>query len=333
MVRAERRWALGVITTRHAVDRREPNPFERIVSSRRRPHFAVEPAAVAWNAVAFRVWGEREAIACVPRAELTDFLDKLDAGALDEQINRFLESPPADRVLRVASQAERTGMFDEMASPGAIVPAERVPGRPRPFGFGRDGGSPVDARRRKRRGGRVPRLLVAVAVVVAVVATGAIAIASRSASKPPPPPPAEAAIGDTCVIGHWRLTGPMADIFTVDETGEVVPVTGGAGVRQTIDADGVSIIDWAGTGTFRGTLADGTALVYSLSGVQRARQTNRDGVERDSADDVSQVKLSGTLGGKPITNPHYRKPLPDSTSPYRCDATSYVIGTTNWTRG
>lgn len=163
----------------------DSNPFERVVETRRRPRFSVEPLSVAWNAVAFRVTGDRECIACVPRAELTDFLDKLDAGALDSSIERFLAEPPSGRVLRAASQTSTTGLFDELSSPGAIVPSERVPGRG-PLGIGGGGGRPIEARREKsRRRGRMPnRAVLAIgAAVVAVVAVAAVAVASGGDDK------------------------------------------------------------------------------------------------------------------------------------------------------
>ena len=157
---------------------RDSNPFERVVQTRRRPRFSIEPVSVAWNAVAFRVSGDRECIACVPRVELPDFLDKLDAGALDAPIEHFLAQPAAGRVLRAASQTGSTGLFDELSSPDAIVPSERIPGRG-PLGLGGGGGRPGEARRNKNRKARGPkRVVLAVGAVVALVVVAGVAVAA-----------------------------------------------------------------------------------------------------------------------------------------------------------
>lgn len=158
----------------------EPNPFELVTRTRNRPGFTIEPIAIAWNAVAFRVSGARTGVACVPRAELAAFFADLDAGKLDSKVREFLAAPPDGRVLRSADQTRSGGLFDAMASSDAIVPAERVPGRS--VGLGRGGGgTPADARRRKqqRRRPRPPRrvLVGAAAATVAVVAVVATVVA------------------------------------------------------------------------------------------------------------------------------------------------------------
>jgi hypothetical protein len=85
-------------------------------------------------------------------------------------------------VLQAADQTGTPGLFDELASPGAIVPPERVPGRGIVGSAG--GGSPADDRRNKnRRSPRPRRLLVAGAVVVAVVVAGAVALAARGGDE------------------------------------------------------------------------------------------------------------------------------------------------------
>jgi hypothetical protein len=126
------------------------NPFERVVQARCRPGYRVEPISIAWEAVAFRLRGARDGVACIPRGALAEFLEDLDAGRLDETIGRFLASPPAGRILLSAEQTGSPGLFDELASPGAIVPPERVTGRR----GGRGGGTPSDSRREKNREGR-----------------------------------------------------------------------------------------------------------------------------------------------------------------------------------
>lgn len=161
----------------------EANPFERVVASYRRPGYSVEPASIAWHAVAFKLRGRRDAIACIPRAALDQFLDDLDAGRLDEPICRFLASPASGRVLRAAEQAAKPGLFDELASLDAIAPPERPPGRP---GLrGRGGGGPTGSRRDKRSRRRPRRVLIAGAVTAAALAVaGLIAVAAQDDKAP-----------------------------------------------------------------------------------------------------------------------------------------------------
>jgi hypothetical protein len=172
----------GPTSTDHSHGADRDNAFGEVVRPRVRPGYRVEPASIAWDAVVFDLRGERDGIVCIPRPALPEFLADLDAGRLDEQIGRFLASTPEGRVLRASDQTGSPGLFDEMASPGAIVPPERVPGR---GVLGRaGGGTPADARRNKnRRTPRPRRLLVAGAVVVAVVAAGAIALAARGGDE------------------------------------------------------------------------------------------------------------------------------------------------------
>jgi len=153
--------------------------FGRAVHRRVRPRFSVEPLSIAWEAVAFRVRGSREAVACVPRALLDSFFDELDAGRLDARIEAFLASPSQGRVLRASDQTSTAGLFDEMGSPAAIAPSERVVRR----GLGgHGGGTPRDARRNKHRrsGGRRSLLLVSAAIVaIAACVASAYAVTQR----------------------------------------------------------------------------------------------------------------------------------------------------------
>ncbi|MEY2454708.1 MAG: hypothetical protein QOD92_4282 [Acidimicrobiaceae bacterium] len=167
------------MTTRSAV---QANAFEEVVRTRERPGYTVSPLSIAWDAVAFRLRGARDGVACVPRRVLDGFFDDLDEGRLDEAILSFLAAPASGRVLRNADQANAPGLFDELGSPGAIVPPERVPGR---GVLGRaGGGTPADVRRNKnRRTPRPRRLLVAGGVIVAVVAAGAVALAARGGDE------------------------------------------------------------------------------------------------------------------------------------------------------
>src|SRR4051812_29754798 len=94
------------------------NPFDHVTVTRHRPRFVVEPAVIGWDAVAFTLRGEREAVACIPRRALGGFFIDLDEGKLDQPIERFLASPPSGRVLSASDQASEPGLFDEIASSG-----------------------------------------------------------------------------------------------------------------------------------------------------------------------------------------------------------------------
>jgi hypothetical protein len=182
----------------------EQSPFEGVVLARQRPGFTVEPEAIAWNAVAFKVRGERDGVACIPRNSLTSFLDDLDGGRLDLAIREFLAAPPSDRVLRTVAQAETPGLFDELSSPDAIVPQERRPGRP--SRFGRGGGTPTGPRRDKRsRRPRPRRLLVGGALIAGVLIVAAVAVALRSNNDKAP---------ERVVADVEQPASPAADIGT-----------------------------------------------------------------------------------------------------------------------
>jgi hypothetical protein len=218
------------------VDVRE-NPFDRVVESHRRPGYTVKPLAITWDAVAFELDGERVAVACIPRSALTGFFEDLDAGLLDSPIREFLTSPPSGRVLRATDQTTDPGLFDELASPGAIVPPERVPGRPRPLGRG--GGTPTGERPNKRaRKPRPRRLLVAAAVVVGVVVVGAIALAATQGGDTKP----------TVVAGP----SPTAAVTAPSPTGPVIPV-----LASVAGAYSVTEV-YAGCGSSDHTISDAT---------------------------------------------------------------------------
>ncbi|MEY2420967.1 MAG: hypothetical protein QOI95_1034 [Acidimicrobiaceae bacterium] len=233
----------------------EGNPFEGVVRSRRRAGYSVEPISIAWDAVAFRLRGARDGIACIPRAALSEFLDDLDAGRLDAQIVRFLASPPQGRVLRASDQSGSPGLFDEIGSTGALAPPERPPGEPRRSGRG--GGSAGESREQKsqeqppppvpqvapiaaaapqvttvvkkpRRRGRKVAVTVGALVLLAAAAAGA-AVLLKSDDKT-----------DKAAIGVNALAGKYAGTFTIDTVKvgadfvENVPTVGTATSQQLI---------------------------------------------------------------------------------------------------
>jgi hypothetical protein len=179
--------------------------------------------------VAFAVRGERDAIVCIPRKALAAFYDDLDAGRLDDSILQFLASPPSGRVLRAVDQAGTPGLFDELSSPGAIAPPERLPGRSGPFGRG--GGSPTGPRRDKRSRTPRPRRLLAIAAAgaaIVVVAGAAIALGGGS-DKKATTVAAGASVGTTTPASVITVPGPctqfdVAGTWTIQQgTGAYTP--------------------------------------------------------------------------------------------------------------
>jgi hypothetical protein len=162
--------------------------------------------------------------------------EDLDAGRLDQPIREFLASPPADRVLRGTDQTTNPGLFDELASPGAIVPPERSPGRPGLLGRG--GGNPTNERPDKRsRKPRPRRLLVGAAVAVAVVAAGAIALAASQGGD----------TKNTVAVGP-STTAPTTPAPTVPVIPVLAAVAGSYAVTEV----------YAGCGTSDHTIGDAT---------------------------------------------------------------------------
>ena len=214
----------------------EAGSFERAHRDHRRPRYSLEPTAVTWDAVVFRLHGERAAYACVPRRSLAAFFAELDSGALDATIEAFLASAPSGRILRAADGSSTPGLFDELASPDAIVPPERRPGRPAPFGRG--GGTPTGDRPDKRARQPRPRRLAiagAAVAVAAVVVVGAIALASggddsstvtvgapasttTTTTSTTTATTAPTVTDLTAIVGEYRVTQVYAGCGSIDST-------------------------------------------------------------------------------------------------------------------
>jgi hypothetical protein len=293
---------VGTTSTGGSRGNRHANAFEDVVRPRGRPGYRVDPASIAWDAVVFDLHGERDGIVCVPRPALPEFLADLDAGRLDEQIGRFLTSSPQGRVLRASDQTGSPGLFDEMASPGAIVPPERIPGRSGFGGFG--GGTPADARRNKNRRGqprRLPKpaqLLVASVVVAAVGVGAAVAVASRDDGK-------------TTVA----IAAPSATITTAARpttAGAVAPGVCHVGLCGTWTAIAHATIgefaqtlhitshDLA-TGVFRGDVNGSFVVEGTLSGVEMVWSYSGGGYRADFRTTLAGTGVGATFNG-PFTD-------------------------------
>ncbi len=300
------------------------NPFDRVVAVHKRPGFIVEPASIGWDAVAFALHGQREGIACVPRNGLAGFLDDLDAGELDEPIARFLAAPPAKRVLRFADQTTEPGLFDELASPGAIAPRERKLSRLGRLGPG--GGTPTNDRRDKRSQRPRPRRLLIASVLAVAVVAGAIVAATRSnhatqarevvapllTTTPP--------LVDPCLVGRWHSVSATG-FFIIDTTNERVALTGGTNTTLVIGADGNAVNDLNST-TYVGTLADGRAFSETQTGTIRYRLVAAGGVEHISGFDASAAAFTAQVGGVPQINTRFFPP-PDTGS-YTCTGSTFT---------
>jgi hypothetical protein len=212
----------------------EASAFEGVVRIRHRPGYRVEPISIAWDAVAFRLRGPRDGIACIPRAALAQFFDDLEHGRLDEQIAQFLASPSQGRVLEASDQTGSPGLFDELSSPGAIVPPERVPGRGVLGNAG--GGTPADSRRDKHRRARGPKRALVVAAVVAgvLVVGGGVVLATRGGDKKAAS--GVGASGAPAATSTADFTGKYRVTFTVTRTKLGASfVTAAPAVGSTID--------------------------------------------------------------------------------------------------
>jgi hypothetical protein len=95
-----------------------PSPLGDIGRVRVRPGFTAEASAATWSTTVFclRARGRvREAYAAIPRDRLGDFFTALDAGHLDDVLERYLALAPTDRP--VAMTPNQPGLGD--VAPGA----------------------------------------------------------------------------------------------------------------------------------------------------------------------------------------------------------------------
>jgi len=103
-----------------------PSPFGDVVETRRRPGFEGVAEAATWDFTVFRLTGvARHAYACVPGAQLGQFLNRLDAGALDVLISGFLDAPPVGRVLTAHHETATPGLWDDAVIGPDLLPYEQ----------------------------------------------------------------------------------------------------------------------------------------------------------------------------------------------------------------
>lgn len=107
---------------------RGPSPYGEILHSRRRCGFDLAPVMATWDTtvlLALAATG-RKIFISVPRDYIHDFVDKLDAGALDEPIAVCLAARGLHPRLRRRSQVLRMGVYRSMAPRARLVAPERA---------------------------------------------------------------------------------------------------------------------------------------------------------------------------------------------------------------
>jgi len=160
-----------------------------------------------------------------------------------------------------------------------------------------------------------------------VVACGAGTAPARRAvhvvvvtSQPTPIPTAGPAIGDTCLVGTWRLVkGTIVTAIKTPQGVSTVTLTGGAGELEHLSADGTYVYDEAGA-PFAGS-AHGIRIVVRPRGTLRSPVLFLNGNETLEPIDTSGDHTTVTLnGGSP-------KPMPGSnyeSYAYTCRGSAFT---------
>ena len=147
----------------------------------------------------------------------------------------------------------------------------------------------------------------------------------------PPPTPA---IGDTCLVGNWRLD------HEVNRSGwsyvnTPVSVSGLHGAKMAIGADGTETQVFAGSEPLVGTMADGRVLSIAIGG-SFTFQLHADGHQYVESGTVTAVPVTATVGGSPVTD--YHGSYSPGTGTYECSqgaltiTTNSGVQTDTWTR-
>lgn len=103
-----------------------PSPFGDVLRPRHRPGFETTPVAATWDFTVLRLRGAaRQAYACVPGAQLGQFLEGLDAGRLDDLLNGFLDADPSGRVLSSHDETRDAGLWDDAVVGPDLLAYER----------------------------------------------------------------------------------------------------------------------------------------------------------------------------------------------------------------
>jgi len=164
---------------------------------------------------------------------------------------------------------------------------------------------------------------------VLLIATAAIS-GGCTLSRPSPSP----AIGDTCLIGTWTLDREVNQSgWSYSNT--PVFVTGLAGARLTLGADGTESESFAGSAPLVGTLTDGRVLSITIGG-SFMFHLHADGHQYVETGTDTALPVTATLSGAAI--PDYHGAYQPATGTYQCSrqnlttTTGSGVQTDSWSR-
>lgn len=101
------------------------NPFGRL--EQRRADLRIEPASSTWDYVAFAIThGDHAAIVNVPYPHLAAFLDRFEAGELDDVLADATHEASPTRVLETYAQTGEIGVFGSISAGDALLPRDRM---------------------------------------------------------------------------------------------------------------------------------------------------------------------------------------------------------------
>ncbi len=164
--------------------------------------------------------------------------------------------------------------------------------------------------------------------------TGLAALCGFTVACSVAPAAAKPAIGDSCLVGAWVLqheenkSGYMYN-------GTPVPVTGLAGARLTLGADGIETLVFDGSSPLVGTAADGRVLSISIGG-SVTYHLHADGHRYTETGTVTSLPTTATIGGVTVTN--YESHNSPGTDSYQCSTHSLTtagstgVQTDTWSR-
>lgn len=142
------------------------------------------------------------------------------------------------------------------------------------------------------------------------------------------------AIGDACLIGKWTLEHEV-NLSGWSYSSIPISVTGLAGARLTLGADGTETESFAGSEPLVGTLADGRVLSITLGGSFTFHLQADGGKYTETGTDTA-LPVTATLSGVAISD--YHGSYQPGTGTYQCSQqnlttmTSSGVQTDSWSR-
>ncbi len=148
------------------------------------------------------------------------------------------------------------------------------------------------------------------------------------------PAAAKPAIGDSCLVGSWVLQHEEnRSGYTYNNA--PVPVTGLAGARLTLGADGVEKEVFDGSGPLVGTVADGRVLSITIGG-STTYNIHADGHQYTETGTETSLPTVATVGGAGVAD--YQSHYSPGTGSYQCSKQSLTmtgstgVQTDTWSR-